>query len=85
MLTKDTVNLTYPPLFEQPHNEPETTELEVTFSYLSRAQLCKLPKVLQRQLQDNLYGTLDKHQAARLRDDTKCQYWVKDKEWKKVP
>ncbi|NMP03545.1 hypothetical protein HHE94_12635 [Pseudoalteromonas arctica] len=85
MLTKDPVNLNYPPLFEQPHNEPENSEPVVTFSYLSRAQLCKLPKVLQRQLQDNLFGALDKHQAARLRDDTRCQYWAKDKEWKKVP
>ena len=85
MLTKDSVNLNYSPLFEQPHNEPENSEPVVTFSYLSPAQLCKLPKVLQRQLQGNLFGVLDKHQAARLRDDTRCQYWAKDKEWKKVP
>jgi len=84
MLTKDPVNLNYPPLFEQPHNEPENSEPVVTFSYLSRAQLCQLPKVLQSKLQSNLFGVVDKYQASCLRDDTRSQYWVKNKEWQKV-
>ena len=84
MLTKDPVNLNYPPLFEQPHDELENSQPVVTFSHLSRAQLCQLPKVLQSKLQSNLFGVVDKYQASCLRDDTRSQYWVKNKEWQKV-
>ena len=84
MLTKDPVNLNYPPLFEQPHDELENSQPVVTFSHLSRAQFCQLPKVLQSKLQSNLFGVVDKYQASCLRDDTRSQYWVKNKEWQKV-
>ncbi|MBB1311685.1 hypothetical protein H5162_19920 [Pseudoalteromonas sp. SR41-8] len=82
MLTKDAVNFKHAHIFDE--IKDEATEPVVTFAYVRRAEFFLLPKKLQRLIQDNQYGVIDKHQAARLRDDPRSQFWANEKTWRKV-
>ncbi|GAA0810360.1 hypothetical protein GCM10009111_01100 [Colwellia asteriadis] len=86
MLTKDPVNHTTPYFFANNNSfeTPEPQEPTLHFAYLSRSQLCLLPKKLQRLLVDNQYGVLDKHQVTTYRYNPACQFWAKTKTWQKV-
>ncbi|WP_245321528.1 hypothetical protein [Pseudoalteromonas sp. KS88] len=82
MLTKDAVNFQHTHVFDE--IKDEAIAPVVTFSYVRRAEFFLLPKKLQRLIQDNQYGVIDKRQAARLRDDPRSQFWVNEKTWRKV-
>ncbi|WP_249118549.1 hypothetical protein [Pseudoalteromonas sp. NEC-BIFX-2020_015] len=85
MLTKDTVNFKHNPIYDQLNEfKDEPASSPVIFGYVGRSQFVLLTKKLQRLIQDNQYGVVDKYQAALLRDDPRSQFWVNDKGWKKV-
>lgn len=82
MLTKDAVNFQHAHIFDE--IKDKEIKSVVTFTYVRRAEFFSLPKKLQRLIQDNQYGVIDKRQAARLRDDPRSQFWANDKIWRKV-
>ncbi|CAM3848187.1 MULTISPECIES: DUF4397 domain-containing protein [Pseudoalteromonas] len=83
MLTKDAVDFQHAHIFDEIKDEVITPPV-VTFTYVRRAEFTLLPKKIQRLIQDNQYGVIDKRQAARLRDDPRSQFWINEKTWRKV-
>ena len=83
MLTKDPVNNTHGHFLEQ--SEETTVKNSPSFRDLSRSLLYSLPKSLQKKIQDNLFGVLDAHQVSQFRDDKRCQFWINQSGWKRVP
>ncbi|MEM6508753.1 MAG: hypothetical protein HRU18_06985 [Pseudoalteromonas sp.] len=83
MLTKDPVNDTHAHFLEQ--SEETTVKNSPSFRELSRSLLYSLPKHVQKKIQDNLFGVLDAHQVSQFRDDKRCQFWINQNGWKRVP
>ncbi len=83
MLTKDPVNDTHAHFSVQ--SEQTTVKYSPSFRELSRSLLYSLPKSLQKKIQDNLLGVLVAHQVSQFRDDKRCQFWINQNGWKRVP
>lgn len=83
MLTKDSVNDTHAHFLEQ--SEETTVKNSPSFRELNRSLLYSLPKNVQKKIQDNLLGVLDAHQVSQFRDDKRCQFWINQNGWKRVP
>ena len=83
MLTKDPVNNTHAHFLEQ--SEEITVKNSPSFRELNRSLLYSLPKNVQKKIQDNLLGVLDAYQVSQFRDDKRCQFWINQNGWKRVP